>query len=58
MDVLVRLSDPKPLRLQIFLDADLIWIGAIAPSHILTFLLRETGAAARPVPLTVPAHSS
>jgi hypothetical protein len=53
MDVLMRLSDAKPLRLQVFLDADLIWIGPIAPSHILTFLLRETGAAL----LTAPVRS-
>jgi|SRR5271165_2316845 len=56
--VLLRLSDANPLTLQTFHEADLIWVGAIVLSLILTFFLRETGVAARSAPLAAPARSS
>ena len=46
---LFHLSGGQPLTLAVFQEADLIWVGAIALSFILTLFLRETGAAARPV---------
>ena len=51
--VLQRLADGKPLTKQTFHEADLIWVGAIVPSLILTFFLRETGAAGRPASLAL-----
>lgn len=54
--VLWRSSDAKPLTLETFQEANLIWIGAIVLSLILTFFLRETGAA--PAPLAALARSS
>jgi ABC-type phosphate/phosphonate transport system permease subunit len=44
---LQRLSDGAPLTLTTFQEADVIWVGAIVRSLILTFLLRETVAAVR-----------
>ena len=44
---LIDLSGGKPLTYDVFREADLIWVGAIVLSFILTFFLRETGAAAR-----------
>ncbi|WP_324970898.1 hypothetical protein [Methyloceanibacter sp.] len=55
---LKRFSGVEPLTLQTFHQADLIWGGAIVLSLILTFFLRETGAAARRAPLAAPAHWS
>lgn len=43
---LQRLSGGEPLMLATFHEADLIWVGAIVLSLILTFFLRETGATA------------
>ena len=43
---LVRLAGGQPLTPETFEKADLIWIGAIVLSLVLTFFLRETGAAA------------
>ena len=45
--VLVSLSGGPPLTLQTFQEADLIWVGAILLSFILTLFVRETGAAVR-----------
>ncbi|MFH1340628.1 MAG: MFS transporter [Pseudomonadota bacterium] len=47
---LERLSGAEALTLRSFHLADLIWAGGIVLSLILTFFLRETGAAARPAP--------
>jgi MFS family permease len=47
---LFRLSGGQPLTLEVFQAADLIWVGAIVLSFILALFLRETGAAARPLP--------
>jgi hypothetical protein len=47
---LYHLSGDQPLTLAVFQKADLIWIGAIVLSFILTLFLRETGAAARSAP--------
>jgi MFS family permease len=47
---LMRHSGGRPLNLQNFQEADLIWVGAIVLSLILTFFLRETGAARRAPP--------
>lgn len=55
---LQRLSGAEPLSLGTFHEADLIWVGAIALSLVLTALLRETGAAARSAPGAAPARSS
>jgi ABC-type phosphate/phosphonate transport system permease subunit len=44
---LMRLSGGMPLTLQTYQHADLIWVGAIILSLVLTLFLRETGAAAR-----------
>jgi MFS family permease len=44
---LMRLSGGKPLTLQTYQHADLIWVGAIVLSLVLTWFMRETGAAAR-----------
>ena len=46
---LFDLSGGQPLTLAVFQRADLIWVGAIILSFILTLFLRETGAAARSV---------
>jgi MFS family permease len=43
--VLQRLSGGQPMTLETFQDADLIWVGAIVLSLILTLFLRETGTA-------------
>jgi MFS family permease len=53
--VLLQFSDAKSLTLETFHEADLIWVGAIVLSLILTFFLRETGAAARRAPFAAPA---
>jgi len=45
---LMWLSGGQPLTLENFRDADIIWVGAIALSLILTFFLRETGNGDRP----------
>lgn len=55
--VLERSAGAQSLNLQVFHQADLIWAGAIILALILTFFLRETGAAARPAPLTTLARS-
>ncbi len=55
---LQRLSGGEPLTEETFHLADLIWVGAIVLSLILTFFLRETGAVARPVPLAAPTLAS
>ncbi len=47
---LQRLSGGEPLTLATFHWADHIWGGAIGLAFILTFFLRDTGAAARPAP--------
>jgi len=47
---LYRLPGGQPLTLAVFQSADLIWVGAIVLSFILTLFLRETGVAARHVP--------
>jgi len=44
---LMRLSGGKPLTLHTYQHADLIWVGAVVLSLVLTWFLRETGAAAR-----------
>jgi MFS family permease len=54
---LMRFSGGRPLILENFHQADFIWVGAIILSFILTFLLRETGAAALRTPPT-PAVSA
>jgi len=55
---LQRLSGAESLTLRSFHQADIIWAGAIVLSLILTFFLRETGAAARPAPFATPTRSS
>lgn len=54
---LQQVSGAEPLTLQTFHQADLIWAVAIILSLILTFFLRETGAAARPPPFATSPHS-
>jgi MFS family permease len=44
---LMRLSGGMPLTLQTYQHADLIWVGAIVLSLVLTLFLRETGTGAR-----------
>jgi MFS family permease len=44
---LMRLSGGRPLTLENFHEADIIWVAAIVLSFVLTLFLRETGAAAR-----------
>ena len=44
---LLRLSGGQSPTLEAFREADLIWIGGIVLSFILTLFLRETGTAAR-----------
>jgi len=55
---LYRLSGGQPLTLVVFQKADMIWVAAILVSFILTLFLRETGAAARPVPRVQEAGGS
>lgn len=55
---LERFSGSQPLTLRSFHLADLIWAAGIVLSLVLTFFLRETGAAASPAPLTAPTHAS
>jgi MFS family permease len=45
--VLVRLSGGRPLSLETFREADVIWVGAIVIAFVLTLFLRETGSAVR-----------
>ena len=55
---LQRLSGGEPLTLATFHEADVIWVGAIVLSLILTIFLRETGAAVRPAPQPALVRSS
>jgi MFS family permease len=45
--VLHSLSGGQPMTLETFQSADLVWVGAIVLSLILTLFLRETGAGAQ-----------
>lgn len=47
---LTRFSGGRSLTLEAFQQADVIWVGAIVLSLILTFFLRETGAGERRTP--------
>ena len=55
--VLQRFSNAE-LTLETFHEADLISVGVIVLSLILTFFLRETDAAVRSAPFAAPARSS
>jgi len=45
--ILVRLSAGHQMTLETFQEAHLFWVGAIVLALVLTFFLRETGAAVR-----------
>ena len=45
---LQQLAASKPLTMATFHQADLIWVGAILLSLVLTYFVNETGSAVKP----------
>ncbi len=52
--VLSKLSGGGALTVQVFQQADTIWVGAVVLSFVLTLFLRETGVGRSPAPSVAP----